>query len=307
MVFDMERDLNNILTEVLLFPYEQSIVTALEGACSDYANEIELGQYENCVMHLCMDIPAADLIQYINKKTERKFPNRVYRALAGYVVGEALSIVTDEDDKVMFPLALRNVLKVKTDDVNGIISKSINPSCLSEVEAYWASHNVIPSLSGKEIVSSVFDLSTWAETGLEIEDAFEDIKALAKFYCREQFEKKYADLSASDDQDVYKFAFQVADDLASQNWLFAPINPVQTLKKLNLRGSAIALSTIKSRIKEDEDVLLNDVETTSVYRRYFFANDYDELGSRRISPQNFAIAIFYENLYEHLKSENYGK
>lgn len=305
MVIDMDRDLNNILTEVLVFPYEQSIVTALEVACTEYVKDIELDQYEDCVLHLCMDIPSASLIQHINTKTERKFPNRVYRALAGYVVGEALSTVTDEDDKVLYPLALRNVLKAKTDDVNGIISKSIDPSCFSGVESYWASNNAIPSLSGKEIVTSVFDLSTWADTGLEIEDSFDDIKALAKFYCRQQFEKKCAGLSVPDNQDVYKFAFQVADEVASQDWLFAPLNPVQTFKKLNLKGSAISLSTIKSRIKEDENELLEDVESTSVYRRYFYANDYDELGSRRISPQNFAIAIFYENLYERLKSENY--
>ena len=301
----MERDLNNILTEVMVFPYEPSMVIALEEACTEYVNGIELSQYEDCVLHLCMDIPSSKLIQHINTKTGRKYPNRVYRALAGYVVGEALSTVTDDDDMVMFPLALRNVLKAKTDDVNGIISKSIDPSCFSKVETYWASNNAIPSLSGKEIVTSVFDLSTWADTGLEIEDTFDDIKALAKFYCREQFEKKYTGLALPTNQDVYKFAFQAADEVASQDWLFAPLNPVQTFKKLNLKGSAISLSTIKSRIKEDVNELLAEVESTSVYRRYLYANDYDELGSRRISPQNFAIAIFYENLYERLKSENY--
>ncbi len=128
---------------------------------------------------------------------------------------------------------------------------------------------------------------------------------MAKFYCREQFDKKYAGLAVPDNQDVYKFAFQVADDVASQDWLFAPLNPVLTFKNLDLKGSAIALSTIKSRIKEDVNEVLDNIDTTSVYRRYLYANDYDEIGSRRISPLNFAIAVFYENLYERLKSENY--
>lgn len=301
----MERDLSNILTEVLVFPYEESMVSALKDACTQYAEEIELGQYEDCVLHLCMDIPAADLIQNINTATGRKFPNRVYRALAGYVVGEALSTVTDKDDKVMFPLALRNVMKAKTDDVNGIINKSIDSSKFTMVENYWTANNIIPDLDGKEIVTSVLDTSTWADTGLEIEDSFTDIKALAKFYCREQFEKKYAGLVVSDGQDVYKFAYRIADDVASQDWLFAPENPIRILKNINIKGNAIALSTIKSRIKEDVNELLDYVETTSVYRRYLYANDYDELGSRRVSPLNFAIAVFYENLYERLKSENY--
>lgn len=305
MEIDMERDLKNILTEVLVFPYEEEVVSALEDACTQYAAEIELGQYEDCVLHLCMDIPAADLIQNINTATGRKFPNRVYRALAGYVVGEALSTVTDEDDKVMFPLALRNVMKAKTDDANGIINKSIDPSKFAMVENYWTANNIIPDLAGKEIVTSVLDMSTWADTGMEIEESFADIQALAKFYCREQFEKKYAGRAVPDGQDVYKFAYSIAGDVASQDWLFAPLNPVQTFKNLNLKGSAIALSTIKSRIKDDMNELHDDVETTSVYRRYLYANDYDELGPRRISPLNFAIAVFYENLYERLKSKNY--
>lgn len=301
----MERDLSNILTEVLVFPYEESIVSALEDTCTQYAEEIELGQYEDCVLHLCMDIPAAELIQNINTATGRKFPHRVYRALAGYVVGEALSTVTDEDDKVMFPLALRNVMKAKIDDVNGIINKSIDPSKFAMVENYWTANNIIPDLNGKEIVTSVLDTSTWAATGMEIEDSFADIKALAKYYCREQFEKKYANLTIPANQDKFRFAYSVAEDVASQDWLFAPDNPIRVLKNLNIKGTAIALSTIKSRIKDDMNELHDDVETTSVYRRYLYANDYDELGSRRISPLNFAIAVFYENLYERLKSENY--
>ncbi|MCR5849886.1 MAG: hypothetical protein K6G92_04145, partial [Bacteroidaceae bacterium] len=185
----MERDLNNILTEVLVFPYEQSIVTALEEACSTYVEAIEIGQYEDCVLHLCLDIPATDFIEHVNTQTGRKFPNRVYRALAGYVVGEALATVSDEDDKVMFPLALRNALKAKT-DADGIISKTIDPASFAAVEDYWKENIAIPSLIGNDIVSKeIFDNSTWADTGFEVEDTFGDIQALAKFYNREQFKK----------------------------------------------------------------------------------------------------------------------
>ena len=136
MVIDMERDLKEILTEVLVFPYEQSIVDALADACSKYVETIEIGQFENCVLHLCLDIPASELIESISTQTGRKFPNRVYRALAGYVVGEALDNDSDKDDNVVFPLALRNAMKAKTGDADGIISKTIDPSCFTAVEKY---------------------------------------------------------------------------------------------------------------------------------------------------------------------------
>ncbi len=104
MVIDMERDLKDILTEVAVFPYEQSVVDALKNACLKYVETIGLGQFEGCVLHLCLDIPASDFMESINSQTGRKFPSRVYRALAGYVVGEALDNDSEEDDKVVFPL-----------------------------------------------------------------------------------------------------------------------------------------------------------------------------------------------------------
>lgn len=302
----MERDLNDILTEVLVFPYEKGIVDALTDACSKYVETIELGQFENCVLHLCLDIPASNLIQSINTQTGRKFPSRVYRALAGYVVGEALENDCDEDDNVVFPLALRNAMKAKTDDADGIISKTIDPACLAAVENYWKENITIPSLIGKGIVSTeIFDNSTWADTGFEVEESFGDIQTLAKFYNREQFKKKFTGRKPSDNQDIYEFANQVAEEIATQDWLFTAENPVQTLKSLELKGPAISLTNIKSKIEVISDTVIDKIDSVSVYRRYLFASDYEELGARRISPLNFGIAIFYELLYERLKSENY--
>lgn len=302
----MERDLTNILAEVLVFPYEQSIVDALAESCSKYVESIEIGQYEDCVLHLCLDIPAHELIQHINTQTGRRYLSRVYRALAGYVVGEALATVSNEDDKVMFLLALRNAMKAKRDDADGIISKTIDPEYFAVVEEYWKENVSIPPLSGKEIVSKkVFENSTWADTGLEVEDTFGDIQTLAKFYYREQFKKEFTDRKSSDNQSIYAFAYQVADEIAAQDWLFTAENPVQTLKSLDLKGPAISLANIKSKIRAPKDMVNNDIETVSVYRRYLYVNDYVELGTRRISPLHFGVAIFYELLYERLKSEKY--
>ena len=245
-------------------------------------------------------------MQSINTQTGRKFPNRVYRALAGYVVGEAISLVTDEEDKVMFTLALRNAMKAKTDDADGIIRKTIDPRCFSVVENYWKKNIPIASLEGKDVVTTIFDTKTWAGTGLEIEDVFGDIQSLAKFYNREQFKKGMTCRKASDSQDIFVFANQVANEIAAQDWLFTAENPIETLKGLGLKGPVLRLGKIKSRIRENQKTAIDGIESVSVYRRYLFANDYADLGLHRISPLNFSIAIFYELLYERLKSENYG-
>ncbi len=302
----MERDLKDILTEVLVFPYEQSVVDALKDACSKYAETIEIEQFENCVLHLCLDIPASELIESITTQTGRKFPNRVYRALAGYVVGEALDNDSDEDDKVVFPLALRNAMKGKTSDADGIISKTIDPSCFTAVENYWADNTVIPSLCSSDLISSeIFDKSTWSETGFDVNVNFVELQALAKFYNREQFKKTFAERKPSDNQDIFAFAYQVAKEIAAQAWLFTAESPVKILKSLDLKGAAISLSNIKLRIRGNDCTVNDDIESISVFRRYLYADDYVELGSSRISPLNFAIVIFYEYLYERLKSEKY--
>jgi len=49
----------------------------------------------------------------------------------------------------------------------------------------------------------------------------------------------------------------------------------------------------------------SNIEKTSVFRRYIYSNDYEEIGQKRISPLHFGIAIFYELLFEYLKFQNY--
>ena len=302
----MKRDLNSILTEVLVFPYEQAVVDSLKTACQKYVEELTLGQFEDCVLHLCLDITSYELIQSVNTQTGRKYPSRVYRALAGYVVGEALSTVEDKDDKLMYVMALRNVIKVREGQADGIIKKCIDSSYFSIVEEYWASNTILSSLAGKEIVTSIFEKETWADTGLVIENTYGDIKSLAKYYCRSMFEKKYSTIKQPVNQDIYRYAYNIANDIASQDWLFVAENPIKTIKALGLKGSAVALNTIKARIINVGQILSDDIDTMSVYRRFLYADDYPEVGSRHINPQNFAIAVFYELLYERLKSENYG-
>lgn len=299
----MERELSNILTEVLVFPYEQSIVDSLTEACSQYIETIDIEKYEDCVLHLCLNKPAANFIEHINIHTERKFINRVYRAMTGYVIGESLANTNENNNKLMFSLALCNAMKAKNDDVDGIIRKAIDPNVFSVVENYWSDNIFIPSLCKRDLVSPiVFEKSTWSDTGLDAEENFSDIQALAKFYMRKQFNKEFENFRAKDYQDNYSFANDVATKMALQDWLFTVEKPVQVLESLDLKDETISLADIKLRISENKDVVDNNIDPMSVYRRYLYTNDYKDIGKQCISPLNFGIAIFYELLYERLKS-----
>lgn len=305
MVIEMNRSLTEVLSEVLVFPYEQSIVESLELSCSNYVDNIDIDKYEDCVLHLCLDIPSEDLIQSIDDQTHRKYPNRVYRALAGYIINKTLATLTEGIDTVMYVLALRNVLKVKNDDANGIICKVIDPACFAKVEDYWLCNIGIPSIQKNGFVTSILGAETWSDTELDIEISFSDIQSITKFYCREQFKKKYSNLKVENNQGSYDFAVQVANEIAKQDWLFTVEKPYDIFKSLGIKGSAISLSNIRDRIQVKQGENEENISPVSVFIRYLHTHEYDEVGTHRFSPQNFGIAYFYELLYERLKSENY--
>lgn len=82
-------------------------------------------------------------------------------------------------------------------------------------------------------------------------------------------------------------------------------DPVKVFKNINVSGGLATLDTIKTRLRGTDINTNTNIEKTSVFRRYIYSNDYQEIGQKRISPLHFGIAVFYELLYEYLKSENY--
>ena len=299
------NNLTDILTEVLVFPYDEDTVNSLSEACKTYAEEITLEQYEASILHLCLDRPDSALIDAINKTTGRTYPSQVYRALAGHVVGLALSTDQKGVDKILYPLALRNVLKCQQPSSAGIINKCIDASRFEIIEDFWRKYAEIPVIEPSDVLTELYDKDTWAETGLQIEDQFENLKSLAKYYIRSEFDKDYAMKSLQNNQDAYSFMNNVATDITSRDWLYVAAEPVKVLKGLKVSGGAVTLTTIKSRLLGDKANVNTSIEKTSVFRRYIYSNDYEELGKKRVSPLQFGIAVFYELLYECLKSENY--
>ena len=301
----MNNNLTDILTEVLVFPYDESAIGNLTEVCKTYAEEISLAQYEACVLHLCLGIPDASFIQAVNQVTGRTYPAQVYRALAGHVVGLALSADQEGVDKILYPLAMRNVLKCHQPGSAGIINKCIDSSSFDIIEDYWRKSAEIPAIEPSALLTELYDKDSWAESSLEIEEQFEDIKSLAKYYCRTQFERDYSVKTIQADQDAYVFMNDVASDLTSRDWLYVAEDPVKVFKKFKTGGGAATLSTIKSRFRGDNDIIETNIDRISVYRRFIYSNDYQEVCQNRVSPLYFGIAVFYELLYEFLKSENY--
>lgn len=301
----MNNNLTDILTEVLVFPYDEATVNSLSEACKTYAEEISLAQYEACVLHLCLDIPNTPFMQAINETTERTYPAQVYRALVGHVVGLALSTDQEGLDKLLYPLALRNVLKCHQPGSAGIINKCIDSSRFDAIEYYWRENAEIPAIEPSDLLTELYDKDSWADSSLEIEEQFENIKSLAKYFCRSEFEKDYAAKTFQANQEAYTFMNNIAQDLTSRDWQYAAEDPVKIFKNLHISGGSATLSTIKTRLRGTNVNTNTNIEKTSVFRRYIYSNDYQEIGQKRVSPLHYGIAVFYELLYECLKSNYY--
>lgn len=299
----MNNNLTDILTEVLVFPYDEATVNILSKVCKTYVKKISLAKYEACVLHLCLDIPSTSFIKAINETTEHNYPTQVYRALAGHVVGLALSTNQKGVDKLLYPLALRNVLKCYQPSSAGIINKCIDSSCFDPIENYWRKHAEIPAIEPSDLFTELYDKDSWADSSLEIEEHFENIKSLAKYFCRSEFEKYYTTKTLQDNQEVYTFMNNVAQDLTSRNWLYVAEDPVKIFKNFHISGGPATLSTIKNRLRGMDDNTNTNIEKTSIFRRFIYSNDYQDIGQKRVSPLHFGIAVFYELLYECLKSE----
>ena len=295
----MNNNLTDILTDVLVFPYDEATVNRLSEVCKTYTEEISLAQYEACVLHLCLDLPNTSFMQVINKTTEHTYPAQVYRALSGYVVGLALLTDLADLDKLLYPLALRNVLKCHQPGSAGIINKCIDSSRFDAIEDYWCKHAEIPAIESSDLLTELYDKDSWADSSLEIEDQFENIKSLVKYFCRSEFGKDYAAKTLQANQEVYTFMNNVANDLTSRDWLYAAEDPVKVFKNLHVSGGSATLSTIKTRLRGMDGNINTNIEKTSVFRRYIYSNDYQEIGQKRVSP------MFFELLYECLKSEYY--
>lgn len=298
----MKSSLTNLLTEVIIFPYSEEEVTALEQACDTYVESITLSQYEGCVLHLCLDLPSAEMMLSINTVTGKKYPQRVYRALAGYIVGCALDKVADGENKVKYVLILRNVLKVHEQGASGLVQKSIEPSLFELVEDYWYEKAAMTDLDDNETVEKLIANDVWDDTGLEITDVYDDLKLMAQFCCRAEFEKKYSNYKVADSADQYVAAADIARDMTKQSWLFVATEPITMLKGMGFKRGAVTLSSIKVRLAEhpipDDEI----IEPSSVYLSYLYADDYPEIGATRVSPLHFAMSLFYEYMYERIKN-----
>ncbi len=301
----MATSLRSVLKGLTVFPYDTATMDTLSSACQSYSNEISLSDFEGCLLYLCQGRCHENFVSSIEEETDRSFPNRVYRGLAGYVVfltmgDENLS----EQKKTLFSLMVRNVMVFSFSSTDELINKCISPQFYVYYDEFWNAQTTIGNLPKSKLFPKIFTSDTFDQLGCTADEVFPVIKILAKLNERAEYYKAVAQIKQVDNEDDFAYAVRVVNEIQSANWEYVDPNPVETLKKTGLKSmKRMTLEQIRNIVDTDE--LATEVfSPSSLLLRYFYNGDPTELATYKMNPLHFAIALYYEWLFESLKESN---
>lgn len=301
----MLTSLNSILKEVIVFPYNNEMIDTLSSVCQSYAKKISLRDFEACLLFLCQGKRHDGLVTLIEDKAQKVFPDRVYRALAGYIVLWAM--VNNEltkQNKVLFSLMVRNVMVFSFTSSDVLVRQCISPEFYDPFDEYWSGQSEIGGLPKSKLFPKIFTSSTFDELGCTAEELYPALQFLAKQNERSVYYKSVSQIRKAEGDDDYSFAVSVVNEIQSYGWHFVDPYPVGTIMKTGLRAlRRKTLAQIRDVIDIDK---MSDYKysASSILLRYLYNNDYPKLSGFKMNPLHFAIALYYELMFESIKECN---
>lgn len=301
----MATTLRSVLKGLTVFPYDATIMDNLSHACQSYSSEISLADFEGCLLYLCQGKSHEDFVSSIEDEAGRSFPERVYRGLAGFVVS-----LTMEDDnlseqkKVLFSLMVRNVMVFSFATTDELIMKCISPQFYAHYDEFWNEQTAIGILPKSKLFPKIFTSQAFDQLGCTADEAFPSIKILAKLNERAEYYKTVAQIKQEDNEDDFAYAVRVVNEIQSVDWEYVDPTPVETLKKTGLKSvKRMTLEQIRKFVDTD-DVATKDFSPSSLLLHCLYNGNNTKLANQKMNPLHFAIALYYEWMYESLKDSN---
>lgn len=301
----MTITLQSILRDTIVYPYDTTTMKGLSDACQTYSSEISLDSFEACLLYLCQDIPFRGFVSQINSSVNKQLPDRVYRALAGYVITLAMENKDiPAEKKVLFSLAIRNVMVFSFTSTDPLIQKCISPNYYSPYETFWERQSKISDLPKTKLFPGVFNARTFNELGCTVDEVYPAIQVLAKQHARAVYYGAISQIKQQDGENEFCFASRVVDELLSYDWDYVDPNPVDTIKRTGLKSiKRMSLSQIKD-ILNNNDYEDDSFAASSVLLQYLYKGEFINLSEFKMNPLHFAIVLYFEWMYETLKENN---
>lgn len=302
----MATSLQLILRGLTVFPYDTVTMDSLSKSCQSYSSEIAIADFEGCLLYLCQGECYKSFISFIEEEAGTTFPYRVYRGLAGYVVSLVLEDENlSEQKKVLFSLMVRNVMVFSFFSSDDLIKKCISPQIYTLYDEYWNAQAAIGSLPKSELFPKVFTSDSFDQLGCSAEDVFPAVKILAKQNERFEYFKAVSEIKQDENEDDFVYAVRVVNEIQSYDWEYVDPNPVETLKKTGLKSQKrMTLEQIRNVVDTD-DLATEDFSPSSLLLHCLY-NGNSKLATYKMNPLHFAVALYYEWMFESLKERNNG-
>ena len=301
----MATSLELILRELTVFPYDTATMASLSKACQSYSSEITIADFEGCLLYLCQGKCYLSLISSIEEEVGKTFPDRVYRGLAGYVVSLVMADENlSEQKRVLFSLMVRNVIVFSFSSSDDLIKKCISPQIYALYDEYRNAQAAIGSLPKSKLFPKIYTSDSFDQLGCTVEDVFPVIKILAKLNERVKYYKAVSEIKQKENEDDFAYAVRVVNEIQSHDWEYVDPNPVETLKKTGLKSQKrMTLEQIRNVVDTD-DLATEDFSPSSLLLHCLYNGDNTELATYKMNPLHFAIALYYEWMFESLMERN---
>lgn len=302
-----------LIDKAYILPINVDYKDSLKEACDRYIENLNLEKFVN--LSCCFIFGIEDrglwtyIKQYISEKSiEMKQTKLLCRCLAQYIVVASFDNETITDStKALYSLILMNmVVATRSKRISFPYPDSLQES-IGFYLGYYAKQATIKNPSTTSLIPQILEAESFDDMdSVNITDCFDEVQFYSRHYARMQYDKsiKTLHVSVQDIQNPYEKAYLVAKKLSNQDWTRVDPNPVKSIMGFNFANtSKRKLSEIKPQVTqsqyyESED----DLCYSSLILNYIDESENCIDDEIKFSPLEFAIALYYEFVFENIKN-----
>lgn len=286
--------------------------------CQKLIAEITVEQFEElCMSFLFGKVDRIITPEIMESATEKSVSIRIQKALtknvAQYIIGAVFeSEEIDDETKAECSLALRNILLALKSEQIHVTYPDYLKNGVDFYDSYYKSMAIIKEPNSLRLTPDILQTDSIDDIqDIDLKDCFEEIQYYCRVYARKQYEKQMNCIATKcqDIENSFEKAFYIAEELSNQDWAYVDENPIGSIKRLlSVRNTKAEMQRIKVDVTNGD--VYNQPESihaSSILLQYLSSNQdsLNFLDNAKLSPIEFAVALYYEFVFELKQEENY--
>ncbi len=314
--------LKELLSEVVVTPYDPKIIERLTEICNDIAEATAVDDIEGYIESFVYNKPDMNFKHCVEDYYAEKYPEEEVIDLPpifAIVLAQFIAIVCitqymEGRDQATASLILMNHLLFRKGSLTRLILPNHIKDMLSKIDVYIANQDniVVDRECGK--MKELLSDPDYLDTHYQDADIKAEVRKMAKasyLYQQQLIVGKYKGVSDKKPYEkTYNFLFEL---LKHTPWKFTNNDVVALLRQVMTEEEQKKTATIESIVKElveaDAELPYDTLEKSSLLLNYVQSGEKEvpqELKNRRLTVMEFGIYIYYELLLEYIIIEYYG-